>query len=321
MKKQDPIKNKKLVDLFYVLERYLARLPDNQNITVKMGIDEEGVSSGLEARYHQAVSKLPNLSYGVDLIETISLRADIKPQERVSNSVGFQFYDYGEMSGDEALEQAMLYKAWVANQTFRELSETLHHHLLELYDFCIIVSCSTAQLSQKQITELKASSINFQKMGLKERLKSLRKKFKVRTEYTQQLLSLYGARNLFAHWDGVVQEKNCDSKGLMKLLWPENKYKLRKRSNNRIVAYHKVEKPFRSDDYSEIIIEWLTKPKIREFECGTQIELSVDDIHNLIFFYIYVFKELQEDAIEFAKDHNIPVREFEEYGMKVGIPC
>ncbi|PCI52471.1 MAG: hypothetical protein COB36_15025 [Alphaproteobacteria bacterium] len=59
---------------------------------------------------------MPINTYGIDLIETISLRANIKPQKRFGDSVGFQFYDYGAMPGDEGLEQAILYKAWVARR-------------------------------------------------------------------------------------------------------------------------------------------------------------------------------------------------------------
>lgn len=99
--------------------------------------------------------------------------------------------------------------------------------------------------------------------------------------------------------------RNLDKKALLsaKIKW-ENEANIRK--------------PFSSDVYESVQIDWLSKPEIKKYKAKDEIILSYKDLNDLISFYLNVFNELQKRLVDIAKNHGFKVRPFEKYGIVFG---
>lgn len=196
----------------------------------------------------------------------------------------------------------------------REFSEFLLFYLMNLYDICAIIRYSDKPIKPEHIIDELQKSKKFRNDGMKDRLKALKDLFGFNLTHHQEILSLYEARNVFSHYDGVVQDHFCNEKGEMQIIWPVNRVRMRLPGRERLVPYHKVPKPFEGG--GQLVITWLDKADVRVYKAGEKIKLTYEDLNNLIFFYLYVFNELQTALIEHVEALDVKTRPFEEYMLR-----
>lgn len=312
------MKNYKLIDLLEAAGKQTP--PELKNeAAVNYTVNKDLVASNLEAIYHRSSSRLAQLSYFLDSITSITDKDDFRPNLKHNDHIKISFYDYEDMNSKDILLLNKQMEAWMSNQVMRELLEFLHYYLLDVYERCLIIKHSSFPVKITQIENIRKDVDDFEKSDIKKRFKKLRRESKIEISHRNAVASLYNARNVFAHFDGVVQEKFCGNNDYMEVLWPQNSYLLKRRKNNKNIPWHKVPKPFSGDEYSQVIINWLEKPKIQKYMVGDKIKLSVQDIHEMIFFFICIFNEIQQGIIRFANKHDIPARDLNYYGLEQSI--
>lgn len=312
------------VYLIDILEWLQKRTPlhNRDDAVVEYDLDKKATSNNIETIYHATSSRLATLSYFVEAAFTLKNMSDFKPLPQSSRSVRMSFYGYEELvcEATQPLNEAM--NAWVGHQVMRELCEFLHYYLLQVYEFCLINKYASKPIKLSQVDKIRAEVDKFEKSDLRDRLRMLRGEASIRFSHPhhQSIISLYKARNIFAHFDGRVQRKFCDPKsGVIEIQWPKNTYHLRKRRGGKKVPYHRVRKPFSGNEYDQITITWLGETKRKTYRAGERISLDVEQIHELIFFFVFIFGDIQKGLIRYAKKRGIEVKDFEAYALATSV--
>lgn len=310
-----------LIDILEWLERSTPKNIKGDAV-VEYDLDRKAAAHNIEVIYHASSGRLAQLSYFIDMAATVNSSVNFKPSPPASERIRAAFYDYEELADEslQSLNTAM--NAWVSNQVMRELCEFLHYYLLQVYEFCLINKYASKPIRLAQIESIREEVDKFEKSDLRDRLRLLRREAKIRLAepHRQSITSLYKARNIFAHFDGRVQRKFCDSKkGVVEILWPKNSYHLHKRDGGKKVPYHKVRKPFSGHEYDQIIITWLGETKMKTYYIGERIHLETEQLHELIFFFVFIFSDIQKGLIQYAKNSGVEVRDFEAYGLAPSI--
>ncbi len=302
-------------EFFNLLQHLQNQIPQELWKTSAINFDVAGhaVSSNIEVLYARAVHRLTSLSYGLMWRHTLN-DSTIKPSRPDTGLVMNLFPNVEEMEGVDITKSNKAFGDWVANQTLRDLSEYLLYYLLEIYELCLTVKLSKEDIKFNSLKDIKEKSEKFEKNSLSDRLKTLHKEFGIITPNKDALQNLYKLRNVFAHFDGIMQKKYCDDKGIFQAYWPVNSYYLHKRVSGKKVPYHKVRKPFTGDEYGKFEVCWLKSSQKKKYKAGEKIDIDDDRLHSLIFFYLYIFQELQKGMIKFMKKHGIKVNEFDTYG-------
>jgi|GEM_PF-4017064 len=306
--------------LIDILEWLESSTPKNirGDAVIEYDLDKRAAAHNIEAIYHASSGRLARLSYFIDTAATVNSTANFKPSPPVSERIRVAFYDYEELTGEplQSLNAAM--NAWVSNQVMRELCEFLHYYLLQVYEFCLINKYASNPIRLAQVQSIREEVDKFEKSDLRDRLRLLGREAKIRLAepHRQSITSLYKARNIFAHFDGVVQRKFCDSKrGVVEIQWPKNSYHLHKRHGGKKVPYYKVRKPFSGGEYAQITITWLGETKRETYRVGDRIHLETEQLHELIFFFVFIFSDIQKGLIQYAKKNGIEVKGFDAYGL------
>jgi len=286
--------------------------------STRFKVDKSAISSNIETLYFIAINRLSHLSYGLGWGMTLK-ESQLRPKDSSIEEVGFYFHRISEMKDKEVALNNTYFSNWLSNQLIRDLSEFLLFHLLEVYEICLTVKLSEQNLTEAGILEIKERTKRFEQNNLMDRLKIIRKEFGILITHKNELNSIYKLRNVFAHFDGVMQKKYCDGKGKFKAYWPDNKYFLVRRKTGQKVPYHRVRKPYSGNEYSQLRVEWLSKARTRTYKAEEQITLTESDLQSLLFFYMYIFNQIQKGIIKFIKQKDIPVREFNVYGGEVSL--
>lgn len=280
---------------------------------------EKSVKNNLEVIYQIATGRLASLAYNIAWAATLNNDIFLKPKDAAIASgrgVPITFHDFGTISPEAAATYNTSFSVWILSLTVRELSEFLNYYLLGLYETCLVAKYANKRLKPFDVVEMRSEYNSFEESGLKDRLKILRAKFEIEVSHTQELSSLYNLRNLFAHFDGVVQSKFCDPNGEMRINWPVNRYKLKERDGEKKESYHRASKPFNSDLYGSVQITWLDNSREIIYKAGERVTLAPEDLNDLIFFYLYVFNQLQKTLVNYVRTSGIKAKYFEKYVLK-----
>ena len=304
-------KAKHLFDSLLMLSKS-AKVPEVSKKAVRYSLNHVGISQRLEVLFHNAASRFSMLSYGAAWEHTLSNSDDV-PSPSKSDTMNFRFHDFDSLKGDAAKTKNSEFSAWLSGQILRDLSEYLVFHLLEVYEVCLLVSLHKEELSEDDVTEAKDKVLSFEKGGSRDRFRRLLKEFGIRVPFKEAILSLYDARNVFAHSSGVVEKRYCDKKGQFRIQWPANKSFLIKRDTGKRVAFHRVRKPFSAERYSHAQVEWLSKSRTVTYVEGDKVSVESKDFQELVFFYLYVTKELQSQIVDFFKKNDVLVTPAESY--------
>ena len=298
-----------------MLYKIFEQVPKGQRsqAATRINLEEDTISSSVEALYSLAVNKIEKLSYGSLWCQTLE-DGELRPSELSSKNVQQIFHVLEEMDNTTIRKKNNAFGNWVSNQIIRDICEYLNYHLLEIYQICFLVKLSRKSIEFEHTSNLEERSKKFENDSLKNRFRTLRTDFNIETPNLDTLISVYRLRNIFAHFDGVMQKKYCDKNGVFHAAWPVNKYYLVSRKTGKRVPYHRVKKPFSGDDYSHVQIDWLSQARKCTYTANEKIEINIKELHDLIFFYFYIFQNLQLGIINFMKSNGVQVREFDTYG-------
>lgn len=312
------LKSTRDVTLVEVLEKVLSLVPLERRIGlgIEFSVSEKILRRNLESIYLLATQRLLHLSHYLEWSRTIGGSYKHKPERfSIHNSdyVVSVFYDINQMSSKEVDFLNDSFASWINNQVIRELNEFFGIYLLELHEVCTVLKYTKAPITPKNFVDIKQQCVTFEKAGMPDRLKILRRDFGFNITHNKEVLSLYKVRNVFSHHDGVIKKKFCNKEGFLEVSWPQNTCRLKKRGKNEWVSYHKAQKPFTSEMYEKIEMGWLSKPEVRRYKPQEQIKLSYKDLNELIFFYLYMFNQLQSRLVDIVKEHGLKVRPFKKY--------
>lgn len=304
--------------LLDILQAMLDQVPLTQRskATIEFDLSKDNTSQNIEAIYQQSCQRLSQLAHYLHWSATFKDNTALRPNspsESAQRNIGMLFNDPAKLEHGVLQSLNNDFSSWISNQILRELNEFLSYYLLNIYETCLVIDQSSSSITPKDVVGIREQSANFEKSNLKERFKQLRQCYGIAVTHTTEACSLYEIRNIFAHFDGVVQRKFCKNDGQLKMFWPANTYYLERRKDGKKIPYHRVQKPFCGTVYGPLHITWLNKPKEITYNSGDKISLSYEQMNELLFFYLYIFHELQEAQIEFCKSHEVPVRNISEY--------
>lgn len=302
-----------------MLQAAMDRIPLHLrgNLCLAYDLNEENLDKNLESIYQIAISRLTHIDYyfqwSYNILknpQTLPPPADFLEVEGMLH----QFNDLENMTEEETSVLNHSFSKWIRNLLLRELDEFLQYYLLAIYETCLIIKFIDKEITPSDFVDARAAAKNFEESSLKDRLKILRQEYKVDFKHKSELYSLHKLRHIFAHFDGVIQKKFCNKNGVLEVTWPVNSVKLKHRITGRFVPFNKVTRPF-NKEYGEIHITWLNTPKKAKYNINDKIELSHAELNQLVFFYLYVFNELHDSLVEYAKIKGIKVRPFEKYSL------
>lgn len=304
--------------LVEVLEATFSLVPleKRSGASVEFKILEKTLEQNLEAMYKIATQRLLHLSYYLEWSRTIKNKKELKPEPLDVTNIDYvaaTFCVSENMNLEETKFLNNSFSSWINNQTIRELNEFLKHYLAELHETCTVLEYTKHPIKPKDMVDIKKECKKFEKGGLKERLKILRKKYSFKLTHHEDVLGLYEVRNIFSHFDGIVMKRFCNKEGYLKISWPQNTYKYKKKGKNEWVPHHKIKRPFSADMYESVQITWLGKSEVRKYKPMEQINLSYKDLSNLIFFYLYVFNELHKRLVGVVNEGGIKTKPFKDY--------
>lgn len=303
------------LDILNLLEKKASEA-NSTDAEIEYTLSKKGTAQGLEALYHYSINRLADASYTLDSLTTThekQLRPDVNESYADIHS---RFYNYEKLSTEEVNNLNSRLLSRTINSLIRDLTEFLSYYLLHIYELSMVIEHSRKGIKFTEVESLKRDVTEFEKSPITQRFKLLKKLTKANSQHRQEIASLYKARNVFAHFEGVVQEKFCTNNGKLEILWPVNDCKLKNRKTGKLISYSKVKKPFKGDDYESFKVTWLSKPKRSTYNKGDSIQLSTKDAHDLIFFFWHIFNEIQEGMIRYSLKHEIPARKFETYQAK-----
>ncbi len=314
----------KKVAIIDVLEAAIGRVPNHKRsrAAVQFSASKEVLSQNIEAIYQQSTQRIIELEYYLEWALTLKDNSKLKPyNNRYSDAerIYALHHNIEELKESEVQQLNSRLSSWINNSALRELNEYLLYYLLHIYEFCSVVKHSEKDLTESNIKDIGEKSRDFEKQNLSKRLITLKKDFNINITHRNELLSLYKIRNILSHFDGIVPRTFCKDNGFLYVSWPVNQYELERRRDGKKIPYHKVRKPFRDEDYSQIRIVWLNKARKVKYKPEDKIELSANNLRELLFFYRFVFNELQETLIKFFTANNIKVRDFEEYKVQIAL--
>jgi hypothetical protein len=317
------IKNPREFTLMDSLEAALAEIPFSKRsrVAIEFRASQQILNHMLESIYIWGTQRMLHLSYYLEWSRTLENNKGLipaPPQEGTSDYMFNTFHDFRTLTEKEFKYYNSSFTFWINNQVVRELNEFLNHYLIELFEACTATEHLSTPVTPKEISEIRKICRTFELNGFADRLKVLRQKFGFKLTHNQELLSLYQLRNVFAHFDGVVEKKLCKKKEYLEVLWPVSEYKLKKRGKDEWIPYHKAQQPISEEQYETIEASWFTKRDIRKFRVHEAIVLSYQDLHTLIFFYHYVFNELQKALLDYLKKQGFEVPPFEDYRVQFG---
>ena len=309
---------KKKIKLLDVLQAGLNLIPlnDRANSTIEFDINRQNISGNLEVLYQNSNQRIAQLAYYTHWSSNFRDNSDLQPElllDKIDGNIGMVFNDPTVLKKNVVQSLNNDFSSWISNQVIRELNEYLLFYLLDLYEVCLVVQQAAKPIKPRDVVDIQKKSKKFEKSGLKDRLKELRKNFGIEVAHSKELVSLYVIRNIFAHFDGIVQRKFCKDGEKLEVFWPQNTYELERRSDGKAVSYDSVPKPFKGNDYSQIHITWLNKPYCKTYQVGEKILLTREQINELFFFYLSVFNELQRGLVNFCELNDVRVKDPSQY--------
>ena len=298
------------------LQEELDKIPLQYRGAVGFGfsLTEESLDKNLDSKYQFVLSHLTHLAYYLEWAYSLDQNSDtLPPNTEMMQVQGIPFF-FHDLENTKPENLSLLNKSfskWINNQIVRDLDEYLQAQLLVIYETCLIAQYTDQNIFPKDFVELRKAACKFEGSTLKERLKTLRKEYGIDFPHKAEVYSLNKIRQIFAHFDGVVQKKFCDKDGVLKVTWPSNTVKFKNQKTGKFVSKKNI--PKGSTDYKEMQVTWLDHPVVTKYRAKDCIELSHADLNQLIFFYLNVFNKLHHDLVEYVRETGIEVRSFKEY--------
>ena len=302
----------RLVD---ILEMVRSKIPEGKEAgaKAKFNLDKKAVAENLETRYALPINRLKELSYFIDAASTFCGR----PEPTSNKGINLSAHDYQNMQQEQIDELNIKFTAWAATHALREFVEFLNYYLLQVYETCLLINLGSDEVGVKEMDEIFKKGADFEDKNLSERFAELKKESGAHTEYRDELSSLYKARNIFAHFDGLIQKSDIEPDGTFKIKWPRNRYTLHRKSDGKEVRFDKVPKPFASEQYDKVSFQWFHGKRLISYSVGQKIQFSTTDLYELNFFFMYVIDEIHAGVVNYARSNNIPAREFKNYQVKL----
>lgn len=316
--KNDDVKIMHEDSIIEKLQEKLDQIPLHLRGMVGFGFNfsEDDLDKNLESKYQFAQSRLTHLSFYLEWAYGLYQNDQTLPPETEMMKVQglpCSFHDFDDIELEDLSVLNKSFSKWINNQLVRDLDEYLQAHLLVIYETCLVAQYAGRKILAKNFVEMRQAANKFEGSSLRERLRILRKEYAIDIEHKSEVYSLNKIRQIFAHFDGVVQKKFCDKNGVLKVTWPTNTVKFKNQKTGKLVLQEDI--PKHSEDYRGMQITWFDQPKITTYRDKDCIELSHADLNQLIFFYLYIFNKLQYSLVEYVRQEGVRVRPFKEYAI------
>ena len=304
--------------VFQLFQNLIDQVPlsKRHKLTLEFDLIQKHTAHNVEIMYRISTQRLAQLSYSHEWARTLNNSAILKPHchnKYAPDYIRSSFHDLEAISEKTTESLNGAFSSWIMNNILRDCNEFLMYYLLGVFETCLIAKNHEGSLKPEDVVNGRIKSQKFEKNGLADRLKILRKDFDIAPTYCHELIGLYKLRNIFAHFDGIIQQDDCQKDGTLKVLWPTNTYKFRKTGTNEWIPYRKVRKPFSAEQYDKVTIHWFNKRETKIYQAGERITLSEKELNDLLSFYLFVFNEIQKDFVTFMKKQNLKVKDFQKY--------
>ena len=209
--------------LFSILQNEIDKLTLKQRLgtTISFPVVEKSAARNIEIYYQNSIKRLAELSYYYSWGCIFENDSELDPFSESKQGKSYVKHRYQPTEINKVKQRKILntsFSGWINNNVIRDLSEFFMFYLLGVYETCVIAKYANKDLTLANVVNGKEDRDAFEKHGMKDRLGILRKEFGINITHNQQLISVYELRNVFSHYDGVVQSKFCKDNEKLKVL-------------------------------------------------------------------------------------------------------
>lgn len=302
-----------------LLHKELDKVPLSHRAQAKLafGLNTDSLDKNLESVYHTAISRLTHIDYYFQWSHSLHENSNTRPPKADFLDVDGLLHQFNDLDCLKEQEVRLLnhsFAKWVSNLLLRELDEFLQYYLLATYEKCLMVNFVNKEITPEDVVNARGYYKKFEESSLKDRLKTLRKDFNIDITHKSELYSLHKLRHIFAHFDGVVQKKNCNKSGKLEVSWPVNRVYVKNRETGKLVPIEQAARPL-NKKYGQIQITWLSKPERFTYSPNEKIEISHEKLNQIAFFFLYIFNELHDGLVTHARSKGFSIRPFQAYSL------
>lgn len=168
------------------------------------------------------------------------------------------------------------FEDWIINNALREVVESFERFLDGIDAVCRRVELAQDSGGERRTNLLKQRA-KFEHAGIDEKLRVLRRNWKIATSNEAYFHSIKQARNCVTHRGGVVGKRDIGTDQTLRLKWWRIRLFLKGESGKET----DIDPPFPpggfvTDEAASVCVQM--KDRIREFKSGSRIEFTLQDV-------------------------------------------
>lgn len=200
------------------------------------------------------------------------------------------------------------FEKWIIANCFRELIEGFVVYLDRLYKHSAVISKGSKGLTPK---ELKTLHNKVHEKGLPGKQKLLREDFGIITPVSAHFKTIYEARNCLCHNRGLVSPNYSNKGERLEVTWRSFDIFAKTESGDEIPFSLKPNAPpTYLKEKSEVCMRFTTRS--RAFHLGEVIELSVNELAEILSFAHLAADSYLKPSLEYARGQGFDVPELKE---------
>lgn len=195
------------------------------------------------------------------------------------------------------------FKVWIEAAGLRELCESIEGYLTAIYRCAFLFRASEGgRISSGTVIELPPE---FERKGLRVKLKILQDEFGVAPSHPEHLASLWSARNCLTHRRGVVGDNDLDVSGQLTIKWLGfDAIYIDNKGNEFPIRHDSL--PLHTGEGGHVGIR--VAERIRSFERGSRVGFSAHDLAELCWFTLSQSDGIIKTLMDYGSSKGIPIR-------------
>jgi len=281
------------------------------------------ISENLESFYRYSTKRISFFCYCLEWAAHIESDIEVFPKKHLSRKkekleLEARFQDFDNPDLEKFSELNKEFCEWTSENVLRGLDEFFQYYLLNTFELSAGLSFSKKEITASQVTDWLIKEKEFEKSGLKERLKILEKEFGLCFKYKDEILSINLARNVIAHHNSKVRFSDFNNNNNLEILWLAHDIKAKRRDKNKATPLHKLSH-LDSNKYGKIETKFFSKKRIKKFAENEKINFKEQELREICQFYLMAIDTMQSNLCDLAKHNKFSIRDFKEYSVSAGI--
>ncbi|SFB62768.1 hypothetical protein [Azotobacter beijerinckii] len=206
------------------------------------------------------------------------------------------------ISTESLAEAKAEFRLWIEANGFRELIETFIAYLDAVHLACLKFSVGKGKMSSKQIA---ADQALFAGQGFPNKLNVLEQRFHLSSKQRNHLISLNGARNVFTHRLSIVQKRDLNAGGVMRVSWVGPSFYIQESSGQRHPLSDVVAQGKSFPEETSLVMQLQVRERL--FKIGDRMEFSSIDLAEICLFISNEAKAISKSLVEHAKASGIEI--------------